>query len=165
MEKFFEVSKDSEFYKKYFDFIELSNKVNEAFKKFAEKHGIETTSYYQNTKRLCIIPTDADKKKFSGMFMKNSDTDFKSTSTICKEWVSLCKELNLTSPRKPSLAWDSDCRLNSYSTRSRLFHIEDRVYGSIDNNNDSEIILTDEFIEMKASEFWKMIEDIEEKQK
>lgn len=163
MEKYFEVKQNSDFYNKYFDFRDMSNKVNELFKQFALDNGIETKEYYQNTDRLVIVPTQADRIKFKGMFVANSDTDFKKTAPMCKSWVSLCKENGLKSPRKPSLAWDSNCKLGSYSTSSRLFHIGEKIYGSIDNKCDADIELTDEFIEMKASEFWKIIEDAENK--
>lgn len=162
MEKYFEVKKDSDFYKRYFDYIDMSDKVNKLFEQFVKDNDIETEEYYQNTERLSIIPTQADRIKFKGMFVQNSDTDFKKTAPICKSWVNLCKENNLTSPRKPKLLWDSSCKLGSYSTSSRLFHIREKVYGSIDNRCDTDIELTDEFIEMKASEFWKIIEDEEE---
>ena len=122
MEKYFEVKKDSDFYKKYFDFVNMSDKVNELFKKFAKDNGIETKKYCQNTERLVIVPTQEDRIKFKGMFVQNSDT-----------------------------------------TGSRLFHIGEKIYGSIDNKCDADIELTDEFVEMKASEFWKIIEDSESK--
>lgn len=162
MEKYFEVKQNSDFYKKYFNYVNMSDKVNELFKKFAKDNGIETKKYRQNTERLSIIPTQADRIKFKGMFVQNSDTDFKKTAPICKSWVNLCKENGLTSPRKPNLLWDSFCKLGSCNTGSRLFHIGERVYGSIDNKCDADIKLTDDFIEMKASEFWKIIEDEEE---
>lgn len=133
MEKYFEVKKDSSFYKQYFDFKDMSNKVDELFKKFAKDNGIETKEYYQNTYRLAIVPTRTDRIKFKGMFMTNSDTDFKKTTPICKNWVKLCKEYNLKTPRKPCLAWDTNCKLGSYSISSRLFHIGEKVYGSINN--------------------------------
>lgn len=162
MEKYFEVKKDSNFYKKYFDFVNMSDKVNELFKKFAKDNGIETKKYCQNTERLVIVPTQEDRIKFKGMFVQNSDTDFKKTAPICKSWVNLCKENGLTSPRKPTLLWDSSCKLGSYSISSRLFHIGENIYGSIDNKCNANIELTDDFIEMKASEFWKIVEDEEE---
>ena len=163
MEKYFEVKQNSDFYKKYFDFVDMSNKVNELFKQFAEDNGIETKKYYQNTERLVIVPTQEDRIKFKGMFVQNSDTDFKKTAPICKSWVNLCKENGLKSPRKPSLLWDSSCKLGSCSTSSRLFHIGEKVYGSIDNKCNADIELTDDFVEMKASEFWKIVEDAENK--
>lgn len=159
MEKYFEVKQDSDFYKKYFDFLDMSKKVNEAFRQFAKDNGIETEEYYQNTERLSIVPTEGDKIKFKGMFVANSDTDFKKTAPICKSWVSLCKEHGLKTPRKPNLLWDSYCNLGSYSVGSRLFHVGEKLYGSIDNKCNANIELTDDFIEMKASEFYKIIEE------
>ena len=63
MEKYFEVKKNSDFYNKYFDYIDMSNKVNELFKQFAKDNGIETKEYYQNTERLVIVPTQEDRIK------------------------------------------------------------------------------------------------------
>ena len=80
MEKYFEVEKDSDFYKKYFDYVDMSDKVNELFEQFAKDNDIETEEYYQNTERLSIIPTQADRIKFKGMFVQNSDTDIKKTA-------------------------------------------------------------------------------------
>ena len=134
MEKYFEVKKDSDFYKKYFDFVNMSDKVNELFKKFAKDNSIETKKYCQNTERLVIVPTQEDRIKFKGMFVQNSDTDFKKTAPICKSWVNLCKENGLTSPRKPTLLWDSSCKLGSYSTGSRLFHIGERYMEALITN-------------------------------
>lgn len=163
MEKYFEVKRDSDFYKKYFDFLDMSDKVNELFKQFVKENNIETKQYYQNTERLSIIPTEKDKIAFKGMFVQNSNTAFKKTTPICKSWVSLCKEHGLKTPRKPNLLWDSSCKLGSYSVGSRLFHIGEKLYGSIDNKCDANIKLTDDFVEMKASEFYKIIEESEEK--
>ena len=163
MEKYFEVKQNCDFYKQYFNYRDMSDKVNELFKQFAKDNGIETKEYYQNTERLAIVPTQGDRVKFKGMFVANSDTDFKKTAPICKSWVSLCKEHGLKSPRKPSLAWDTSCNLGSYSISSRLFHIGEKVYGSINNKCNADIELTDDFIETKASEFWKIVEDAENK--
>ena len=163
MERYFEVKQNSDFYNKYFDYIDMSDKVNELFKQFSKDNGIETKEYYQNTERLVIVPTQEDRIKFKGMFVQNSDTDFTKTALICKSWVNLCKENGLKSPRKPSLLWDSQCKLGSYSTSSRLFHIGENVYGSLDNKCNADIELTDDFVEMKASEFWKIVEDAENK--
>ena len=127
MEKYFEVKQNSDFYKKYFDFRDISNKVNELFKQFAMDNGIETKEYYQNTERLVIVPTQGDRIKFEGMFVANSDTDFKKTAPICKSWVSLCKENGLKSPRKPSLVWDSNCKVGSIAP-VQDYSISEKMY-------------------------------------
>lgn len=165
MEKFFRVKENSNFYNLYFDYIFMSDKVNEIFKQFAMNNGIESTRYYQNTSRLCVVLTENDKKKFGDMLVANSTTNFKKTSSLCKKWVELCKKHGLESPRKPSVMWDSDSKLNSCHQSQRLFHIGEKLYGSVDNNSDSEIVLSDCFVEMKASEFYKIIEDYESEAK
>lgn len=164
MEKYFEVKKDSDFYKKYFAFVDSSAKLNELFREFSADNGIETKTYYQTTERLAIEPTERDKFRFRGLFKQNSNTDFKKTSKISKKWVTLCKERGVTTPRKPNLLWDSDCNIGSYNIGSRLFHIGEKLYGSINNKCEANIELTDDFIEMKASEFYKIIEENEDEQ-
>ena len=53
----------------------------------------------------------------------------------------------------------------SLRTSSRLFHIGEILYGTFDNKSDSDYKLGEYFEEMKASEFYKIIEDYEESKK
>ena len=164
MEKFFKINSESDLYRKYFDFIDMSKKFNEIYKEFAQKHEIESHEYYQSANRLCICPTEKDKERFKGMFCADSYTDFKKTAPICKEWAKLCKENKIETPRKPSVAWDTNVNLNSNRSSQRLFHIGNMLIGSIDNKCDEKFDLSSEFEEIKASEFYKIVEESEEKQ-
>ena len=157
MEKFFVVKKESNLYVEYFDFIKMSDRLNDEFKKFAIENGIKSTRYYQTADRLCIEQTKEDRLKFSQMLVANSDTDFKKSSKICKDWVSICKKNEIKTPREPSLIFYINSHSNKYS--QRLFHIDDVLYGSFDNKIDLDFNLGKDFEELKGSEFYKILED------
>ncbi|MDD3251946.1 MAG: hypothetical protein PHV18_05230 [Lachnospiraceae bacterium] len=157
MEKYYIVTPSSPVYKQYLDYVEMSEKVNNAFKEFAEEHGIETSEYYQMVDELRICPTDTDKDKFKEFFKKHEDGWFKKNSKIAKEWIDKCKELELKTPYKPRIAF-----VISFSGKSssRLFMINDVLYASFCTDCDFEN--PDEFDEMRGSEFFKIIEEYED---
>lgn len=140
----------------------MKKKVDDAFREFAKEHGIETSRYYQFTSQLRIVPTMKDIHKFREQLKIDNET-FKKNSAISKEWVELCKANGLETPRKPT--WElrdliTTCIL---SFRSSLFSLNDEVYGTFEA--DVNFNLPDEhFVELKASEFHKIIEEYEEKE-
>ena len=71
MEKFFTINKDSDFYKAYVQYQKDVKANAQAFKKFSEEHGIESTQYIPDDRAVIIIPTENDLQKFQGMFTKN----------------------------------------------------------------------------------------------
>ena len=71
MEKFFTINKDSDFYKEYVQYQKDVKANAQAFKKFSEEHGIESTQYIPDDRAVIIIPTENDLQKFQGMFTKN----------------------------------------------------------------------------------------------
>lgn len=70
MEKFFTINKDSDFYKEYVQYQKDVKANAQAFKKFSEEHGIESTQYIPDDRAVIIIPTENDLQKFQGMFTK-----------------------------------------------------------------------------------------------
>lgn len=135
----------------------MRKKVDETFKAFKEEVGIETCQYYQHTDVLKIVPTETDLDKFSSMMKVDRET-FKKNSALNKEWVKLCKEKDLKTPRKPT--WELHHLMGGhiYRFRSRLFSYKDKVYGSFESDGDF-TIPTEHFIELKASEFYKIVEE------
>lgn len=57
MEKFFTINKDSDFYKAYVQYQKNVKANAQAFKKFSEEHGIESTQYIPDDRAVIIIPT------------------------------------------------------------------------------------------------------------
>lgn len=155
MDKYFIVKQDSQLYVDYFTYIEDKKKINKLFKQLAEKHGIETKEYYPS-KNLGIVGTKNDLIKFANQLKKDS-TFFKLKSEINKEWSEFTKEIK--NWNKPSPGWYlQKSLLGRYNTR--LFSIDGILYCSIEADAEFE---TEAWMqEMKASEFFKTIEDYEE---
>lgn len=160
MEKFFTIKKDSAFYEAYVQY-EKDVKANaEAFKKFSEEHGIEATLYVPSNSFVMIIPTKNDLKNFEGMFTKNKLNNenglrrFKANCRITKDWVEVAK--TIPKPNKPDY-FSYGMRFNGRFS-SRCFMLDDVLYGSAESET---VELLDFMEEIKASEFYKAIEDSE----
>ena len=159
MNKYFVVNEDSELYADYFAWKDDKSKISDAFKKVCDKFGIETTQFYLNQNRLHIHPTENDDLKFEKMMKKTGWGEFKVNSEPSKMWVALVKDIKHF--RKPQLLFYFHSL--GYSWRERLFDIDGKLYGSIESNMD--IQMPDFVTEIKASEFYKIIEDYEERNK
>ena len=78
-----------------------------------------------------------------------------------------CKENNLETPSKPTwimvhmIGESSEGFQNRF--RSRMFDLDGVVYGSYQIDRDWELSNTEAFQEMKASEFWKIVESAKER--
>ena len=156
MEKYF-IVKNEVLARQVKDFESMRKKVDDAFREFAKEHGIETSRYYQNTSQLRIIPSENDIHKFMNQLKVDKET-FKKNSATNKAWVELCKANELDTPNKP--VWELAYLIDShdYRFRCRLFSLNGEVYGSFES--DTNFTLPEEhFVELKASEFYKIIEE------
>lgn len=157
MEKYYIVMPGSPIYKEYMDYKVMSEKVNTAFVEFAKEQGFETHEYYQSAQRLYICPTEGDVDKIGKYFKKDTPGLFKKNSPPAKAWVNKCQVFGLKSPSKPNLAFEF--RIFG-RTSSRLFMVGDALYASF--RADCNFENPDGFEEIKASDFFKVIEDYEE---
>ena len=156
MEKYF-VVKNEVLAKQVKDFESMRKKVCDAFGEFAKEHGIETVLFYQNISQLRIVPSGNDIQKFVNQLKVDKET-FKKNSAINKAWVEFCKANELETPRKPVWELASLIDGHNYRFRSRLFSLNGEVYGSFEA--DVDFTLPEEhFVELKASEFYKIIEE------
>ena len=156
MERFF-IVKDENLIELLKEYESMRRKVDDAFREFAKEYEIETSAYYQCTDRLMISPTENDMQKFKNQLKIDNQT-FKKNSAMSKAWVKLCEENGLKTPRKPTWELHDLIGGHIYSFRSRLFSLNDEVYGSFEA--DTEFNLNEEhFDELKASEFYKIIEE------
>lgn len=164
MERFFEVTK-SKLGKEYVEHKENSRLVHEAFKEFCGEYGIGAKEYVPCTERLMLVPTVEDKEKFKSSLCKtvkeNGVVSFRTSSKINKAWVEKVKDIKLTSTSM--LIFGNFCILGRHLTR--LFKIDDKVYFSVsgDDYDIKNLKVLEGMNEMKASEFFKIIEDYEEK--
>lgn len=155
MDKYFEIKTDCALYKDYFAHEEDEPKIVSAFKVVCEKFGIETKEFYMKKSNFWIVPTANDREKFSGIMKKTNDGEFKKNSDVSKMWVDLVKDIEHF--EKPKLFYYFD--LLGHRWKERLFHIGERLYCSIESDGE---VSTPEFVtEMKASDFYKVIEDNE----
>lgn len=158
MDKYFEIKPDCALYKEYFAHEKAGEKIKEAFNKVKEKFGIEATVFYLHKDRLRIAATDKDMEKFSGMMKKDSAGEFRKNTVISKMWVELAKDI--VHFERPKMIYYVP--MIGHRWKERLFHIGEKLYCSIES--DGEVTVPDFTVEMKASEFYKVIEDAEEKE-
>lgn len=161
MEKYFVINKDSQCYSDYFKWKEDVKKIIVVWKKFKKEHSIESESFVPGKKRLLIQPTKADLVNLKGCFnrtVSNGLRQFNARSRIAKDWIETVKNIDI--PSKPHY-FEYGIRLEGRSA-SRIFSINDVLYGSIDAES---VVLLPFMVEIKASEFFKIIEDYEESQK
>lgn len=160
MEKFFIVTDKSRLKKDYEDYLENSKKVNELAKEFMDAHGFETHHYGVRGDIFFIVPTREDKVNFSNQLYKDSQGNglvgFKKNSKMGKAWIDLLEDKKITVQDKPSLPLYFSTFFGRSS--SRLFKVKDIVYCSIDANT-QKIDNPEGFEEIKASEFYKIIEE------
>ncbi len=91
------------------------------------------------------------------LMKKTNYGEFKKSSEPCKMWLSLVKDIKHF--ERPKLFYYFDMLLGN-SWKERLFAVGDKLYCSIER--DGEINTPDFAIEMKASEFYKIIESIQD---
>ena len=161
MKRFF-IVKNETLIKQVKDFESMRNKVNDAFIEFAKEHDIKTRKFYRFTDKLRIIPTRNDLQKFNDQLRVDKQT-FKKNSTMGKSWVKVCKENELKTVTPPSWECANLADEDIYKFRCSLFSLGDKVYGTLEV--DEPFNLSEEhFVELKASEFYKTIEEYEEKE-
>lgn len=148
-------SPDCALYKEYFAHEKAKEKIKAEFEQVREKFGIETKTFYLKKDRFHIAATDKDMEKFSGMMKKGSVGEFRKNSAPSKMWVDLVKDI--AHFERPELMFYF--RLIGHRWKERLFHIGDKLYCSIES--DGEVSVPEFAVEMKASEFYKIIEDAE----
>ncbi|CAB1251463.1 conserved protein of unknown function [Ruminococcaceae bacterium BL-6] len=161
MEKYFIVTDQNLLRKDYMNCLQNMKEVNIFAKKFMEDRGIETHKYSCDNNAFYIIPTDKDLVNYSKMLMNdigNGLRRFKKNSKIAKAWIQTVKNNNikiLEIPYVPS------CFKNTYGhTRSNLFMIDNVVYCCFEIEHDFET--PEGMTEIKASEYYRVIEDHEE---
>ncbi|HEX3038187.1 MAG TPA: hypothetical protein VHO94_04240 [Oscillospiraceae bacterium] len=164
-EKFYIVTDKSKLHKEYFEYRENFKAVTEVAQEFFKEHGIDpNTSYCPCTCALYLIPSKEDKEKFASQLSKNCDNQglykVKETSKLGRAWVDTLSKNHLSVLRKPLPQF----YFRTLTGRGdyRLFDIDGTLYCSYQNDND--FPNPDGFTEIKASEFFKIIEDYEAKQ-
>lgn len=158
MEKYYLVTDESSLRKNYLDFLENEKIVKEFTDRFFKKHNISSNSYYPTSTYLHIIPTKEDEEKFGKQLCKKSNNGlkaFKKNSLINKDWLNCARTENIEFKIRPHLSWYFGNIFGGCSFR--LFEIDGNVYCSYSCSYDFKNPTG--FLEMKASEFFKLIEE------
>lgn len=157
MEQYFEITRKSIEYDNYFSYLSDSNVCREIVNQFFSDHNITSDTYSVDCGKLWISDNSANREKYGSQLSKDSRsglTAFKKNSPIGRAW----KALNVEVPNKPYVPFFFNGGLGKI--RTRLFHVNDRVYCSIEAvDYDIKFTAPFGFIEMKASEFFKALED------
>lgn len=160
MEKFYIVSEASNIYKAQKEHEAFIKKICEVFNGFAETYGIETSQFYPSVERLEIAPTDRDREKFGQYFVKSKshpEGTFKLLCPMAKDWADRCKKAGLTkSVLKPTMFLGSTFGVLKY--RARLFEEGGALYCTMES--DTPFNAPEGFEEIKASDFYKRMEDL-----
>jgi len=163
MENYYEVTKQSPLHKEYMDYIVSDKIMREISHEFLSNNNINTKEYASTKDTFYIIPNEKDIEDFGKLLNKELENGlraFKAKSKIGKAWKDAFKEKGIQPLHKPMLM----LYFNVYGeTQSRLFAIEDKIYCSFKSEHNFEN--PEGFIELKASEFYKIVEDENERRK
>lgn len=158
MERYFEVSPTHKYYKAYFDYRKDRQGMKELFNEFSELFGIKATYFIPLRDEIGILPTDEDLQCFEKYLKvcngKEGIRFFRKNTIYTKHWQAEIKERDLKGLSKPMFFYFIR---ELHKESSRAFDIDGKLYGSIDSPDD--YTLPEGFIEMKASQFHKIIED------
>ena len=131
------------------------------FDRLAEEFGIETDEVYLTIVEFEIVPTKNDREKFKEQFKKDTST-FKRNSKVGKRFKELIEEQQIQRFHRPKL-WDY---VNTpYGRRSSRYTEIDGVYYGTLGTEEAIKKQVEGFEEMKASVFYKIIEDYNERVK
>jgi len=164
MEIFLKSKKGKKLYELFQELKKERENVTNGYKEFSEKHGIESGKYIPS-KRLGIVPTDNDKVKFDKMLNKPEMgvCRFKKTSKINKDWVEFGKlrKHNFYSEHEFELNIGSLFNVQSHLLSRQGFLYNDCFYLKLKGKYGFEIKESEEYEEIKGSEFYKAIEEAE----
>lgn len=159
MEKFFKVTEASQLHNDWITYKANRKEIREIANAFKASQGIEATGHYVSSDAIYIVPTENDRTKFGKVLCKPGNENlqlFRKNSKIGKAWVALMRERGLKVLHKPPLPFYFP-RFSGGRYRSRLFDIDGELYCSLDPAGD---VVPEGFTEMKASEFYKLVEGI-----
>ncbi|MNO75226.1 hypothetical protein D3C76_662560 [compost metagenome] len=160
MEKYFMVTEENILHKDWFDYKNNSKAVRELVREFFESHGIGATEYYVTDDEIHIVPNESDTEAFGSLLcapIENGLQKFKKSSAISKAWVRALQDAGLKVLRRPMLI----LYFRSFGGgrfRSRIFDQNGILYCSIDPVVGE---APKGLVEIKASEFYKIIEEAE----
>lgn len=159
----FKVNSDSEFYNKYFKAKEEKQHFHDLAKAFFEKNDLLDNSEYYQAEFLGLKLNAEQKQKFAGQIRKNDDRNgmsiFKNKSAMQKSWEEeVTSKINFEIINAINLWYLGFLYHGNYS----LWDYDGNVYGYLKDNSRDEINLADYMTEIKMSEYYSVIESLEQ---
>lgn len=166
--KYFEISAEHTLAQQYVAHMENFNAVKALGKEFMERHNIEANLFRAGNDSFSIVPAHDDKEKFKSQLTLKADQygvqKFKKPSDVGKDWLKFLREKNFKVIYQPHVSFYFDtgfsCRYSSYVTPDGKLYLKFTSTGVNPMGPQSELIK-----EIKASEYHKIYEELEDKYK
>ena len=157
MEQYFEITKESVHYEQQLTYEEDFHKEKSAVKNFMSDYEVKGSGYMLYQGYFWVTDNSENRERFAGQIRKetlNGCISFKKASKVGKAFT----DRNIKKAQKPFVPFFFD---DCYgTTKTRIFSVNGKVYCSIEQTDDAERLQCPKgFIEIKASEFYKIIED------
>lgn len=157
MGKYYIITNESDLSSEYWEFKKNMEENRHHVNKFVELQEIEAHEYSASKSKFYIVPTDKDLEKFDKKLAKpleNGLRAFKINSLVAKDWGKYIKDNEIKFKYKPFVG--------SYfggfgRSKYRLFHIDNVLYCTYECDYDFNAPVG--FTEIKASEFYRVVED------
>lgn len=165
MEQYFEITKDSKHYQQYINYQTKRKEAIEATSKFMKEHDIPGSKFMLWEGYLWVPETSEIMEKFGKQFRDvcyKGCRAFKKNSVIGRAFA----KADIHMPPKPFVMdYFHDMPWWCGQINTRLFMYKDKLYCSIAVSEYPALVECPQgFIEMKASEFFKVIEEAESEQ-
>lgn len=157
MERYFIVTEQSRLHKSWFAYKENREQLRKFVKDFKVANGIEADGYYADNHNFYIVPTEQDKATFGSALcspVNDGLRKFKKSTKIGKAWLKALEDADFKIIGKPMVILYFKGLQGRH--RSRIFDQDGVLYCSLDP---AEGDTPEGFVEMKASEFFKVVED------
>lgn len=160
----FTVDKDSDFAKRYIETKLETQCFRKLANEFFKKHGFLDSQGYYKSESLVVELTDEQREKFSDQLKKNPNRNgfyvFKVKSQMQKEWEKeVIEKVDFKVLSQMDLWYFDYIHHGSYA----LWDYEGVIYGCLESRHQREINLPDYFKQIKLSEYYAVIEKVEEK--
>lgn len=166
MERCFIIESSAKLHKSYYAYEDLWKKNHETVKKFVAENITEAKGYsYKAYEVFSITLDDNMYEKFKSQLIKNYEYvgekklyTFKKRSPIGKLYAAL----NIKPATKPCALWEA----RIMAGRNRLFDYKGTLYATVDSTKiDTETTFPEGWLEISKSEFYALIDKIEQEEK
>lgn len=161
----FIVKEDSNLYKNYFKAKKEKDKFKKLAYEFFKKNNLLDHELYELRGDLHLSLTEEQKELYKDQICQKPDNHgiykFKYKSQLNTEWINeVSSKIDFNTLRLNDVWYWDYISNGKYS----MFDYNGKVYGYLLDNNHDEVALDDRVKRIKMSEFWKVKEEIAEKE-